>query len=108
MAEVTTGHDLLIIQGAEYETSFTTKFKNRKPWKLPNLNLIYSFIPGTVIEILVKPGQKVKQGETLLILEAMKMLNNVNMPFDGEVIKINVVPKDKVSKNQVMIEVRPK
>jgi pyruvate carboxylase len=108
MAVVTTSPDVLIIQGAEYETSLTTKYKNRKPWKSPNLNLIFAVIPGTVINVLVKPGQKVKQGETLLILEAMKMLNNVNMPFDGEVIKINVVPKDKVSKNQAMMEIRPR
>jgi biotin carboxyl carrier protein len=100
--------DHLIVQGVQYETTLSKKYKNRKPWKLPNLNLINSFIPGTVINVLVKPGQKVKQGETLMILEAMKMHNNVLMPFDGEVIKINVEPNDRVVKNQAMIEVRPK
>jgi biotin carboxyl carrier protein len=100
--------DHLIVQGVQYETTLSKKYKNRKPWKLPNLNLINSFIPGTVINVLVKPGQKVKQGETLMILEAMKMHNNVLMPFDGEIIKINVEPNDKVVKNQPMIEIRPK
>jgi biotin carboxyl carrier protein len=100
--------DHLIVQGVQYETTLSKKYKNRKPWKLPNLNIINSFIPGTVIDILVKPGQKVKQGETLMILEAMKMHNNVLMPFDGEVIKVNVEPNDKVFKNQAMIEIRPK
>jgi biotin carboxyl carrier protein len=100
--------DHLIVQGVQYETTLSKKYKNRKPWKLPNLNFINSFIPGTVIDILVKPGQKVKQGETLMILEAMKMHNNVLMPFDGEVIKVNVKPNDKVFKNQAMIEIRPK
>jgi biotin carboxyl carrier protein len=98
----------LIVQGVQYETTLSKKYKNRKPWKLPNLNMINSFIPGTVIDVLVKPGQKVKQGETLMILDAMKMYNNVLMPFDGEVIKINVEPNDRVVKNQAMIEIRPK
>ena len=61
-----------------------------------------------MIDVLVKPGQKVRQGETLMILDAMKMHNNVLMPFDGEVVKINVEPNDKVAKNQAMIEIRPK
>jgi biotin carboxyl carrier protein len=100
--------DHLIVQGVQYETTLSKKYKNRKPWKLPNLNNILSFIPGTVIDVLVKPGQKVKQGETLMILDAMKMHNNVLMPFDGEVIKINVEPNDRVVKNQAMIEIRPK
>jgi pyruvate carboxylase len=100
--------DHLIVQGVQYETTLSKKYKNRKPWKLPNLNIINSFIPGTVIDVLVKPGQKVKQGETLMILDAMKMHNNVLMPFDGEVIKINVEANDRVVKNQAMIEIRPK
>ena len=108
MADKTINSEHLIVQGVQYETTLTKKYRNRKPWKMPNLNLIYSFIPGTVIDVLVKQGEKVKQGETLMILDAMKMYNNVLMPFDGEVVKINVVPNDKVSKNQAMIEIRPK
>jgi biotin carboxyl carrier protein len=100
--------DQLIVNGAQYKTTLTNKYKNRKIWKMPNLNFIYSFIPGTVIEVKVKPGQRVKQGETLMILDAMKMYNNVLMPFDGEVVKVNVESKDKVTKHQAMIEIRPK
>ena len=101
-------YDHLIVQGAKYLTTLTNKFKKRKLWKQPNQNLIYSFIPGTIIDVLVAPGQKAKQGDTLLILEAMKMHNIVTMPFDGEIIRVNVEPKDKVTKKQVMVEVRPK
>ena len=98
--------DSLIVQGAKYVTSLTPKFKNRKVWKAPNPNMIYTFIPGTIIEVLVKQGQKVKMGETLVILEAMKMRNNIIMPFDGEVVKINVEPKETVSLKNPMMEVR--
>ena len=101
-------YDHLVVQGAQYKTTFTPKFKNRKNWKPHNPNLIFSFIPGTIIEVLVKPGQKVKLGETLIILEAMKMHNRVLMPFDGEIVKVNVQPRDTVSKKDPMVEVRPK
>lgn len=100
--------DYLIVQGAKYKTTLTAKYKNRKPWKEPDTNLIHSYIPGTIIEVLVKPGQKVKKGETLLVLEAMKMHNKVLMPFDGEIVQINVKRDDIIPKNHLMIEVKPK
>jgi len=100
--------DSLIVQGAKYITTLTPKFKSRKVWKAHNPNLIYTFIPGTIIEVLVKEGQKVKQGETLAVFDAMKMRNNVVMPFDGEIIKINIQPKDTVSLKNPMMEIRPR
>lgn len=99
--------DNLVIQGAMYKTTLTPKFKHRKFWKTPNPNLVYSFIPGTILDVLVKPGQKVKEGETLVKLEAMKMRNCIVMPFDGEINKVNVQPGDLVSKKEPIIEVRP-
>lgn len=98
----------LVVQGAKYKTTLTPKFKGRKVWKAPNLNLVFSFIPGTIVDIRVKPGQKVRKGEPLLVLEAMKMLNNIVMPFDGEVVKVNVQVNDCVSKKLAMVELRPR
>jgi len=98
----------LIIQGAVYKTTFTRKFEERINWEAPNINMLYSFIPGTIIDIFVKPKQKVKEGETLLLLEAMKMQNQVRMPFDGEIVKIHV-KKDEVIPNRYLImEIKPK
>lgn len=100
--------DFLIVQGAKYKTTLTRKYKSRKVWTIPNQNQICSFMPGTIIEVMVKPGQKVKQHDPVLILEAMKMHNRVLMPFDGEIVRINVNPDDKVPRNHVMIEVQPR
>ncbi|GAP67578.1 biotin-requiring enzyme [Bacteroidales bacterium 6E] len=100
-------YESLIVQGAKYETTLTNKFRNRKVWQPHNPNLIVSFIPGTIIDVMVKTGQKVKAGETILVLEAMKMHNNVLMPFDGEIVKINVKNDEIVPKNHVMIEIKP-
>ncbi len=98
----------LIIQGAIYKTNFTKKFESRVNYEAPNENLLYSFIPGTIIDIYVKPRQKVKEGETLLLLEAMKMQNQVRMPFDGEIVKVNVKKDEVISKRHLMIEIKPK
>jgi biotin carboxyl carrier protein len=62
-------------------------------------------IPGTIIDVFVKSGQSVKQGETLLILEAMKMQNQILMPFDGKLKKVYVSADEKIAKNRLMIEI---
>jgi len=96
----------LIIQGAIYQTQYTWKFENRVNYETPNENLIHSFIPGTVVDIFVKPRQKVKEGETLLLLNAMKMENQVRMPFDGQIVKIYVKKDETIPKRHLMIEVK--
>jgi biotin carboxyl carrier protein len=98
----------LIIQGAVYQTTFTRKFEERIKWEAPNVNMLYSFIPGTIIDIFVKPKQKVKEGETLLLLEAMKMQNQLRMPFDGEIVKIHVKKDETIPNNYLIMEIKPK
>jgi biotin carboxyl carrier protein len=98
----------LIIQGAVYKTTFTRKFEQRVNWEAPNVNLLYSFIPGTIIDIFVKPKQKLKEGDTILLLEAMKMQNQVRMPFDGEIVKINVKKDEVIPNRYLMVEIKPK
>jgi biotin carboxyl carrier protein len=96
----------LIIQGAVYKTTFTKKFENRVNYETPNENLIYSFIPGTIIDIFVKTRQKVKEGETILLLEAMKMENQIRMPFNGEIVKIHIKQGDVIPNRHLMLEIK--
>lgn len=98
----------LIIQGAVYKTTYTKKFENRVNYETPNENLIYSFIPGTIIDIFVKSKQKVKEGETILLLEAMKMENQIRMPFDGEIVKIHVKVGEVIPNHHLMLEIKRK
>ena len=98
----------LIIQGTVYKTTYTRKFEQRVNWEAPNDNMLYSFIPGTIIDIFVKPKQKLKEGETILLLEAMKMQNQVRMPFDGEIVKINVKKDEVIPNRHLMVEIKPK
>ena len=96
----------LIVQGAVYQTTLTKKFENRINYESPNENLIYSFIPGTIVDIFVKTGQKVKEGETLLLLEAMKMENQVRMPFDGKIVKVHIKKDEVIPKRHLMLEIK--
>lgn len=73
-------------------------------WVDPNPFEIQSFIPGTIIEISVKEGEVVEEGAPLLILEAMKMRNRIEMPFTARIKKLNVNVGDKIPKDMLMIE----
>jgi biotin carboxyl carrier protein len=92
---------------AEYKTKLTSKFRNRKKWTPPNKNHLLALIPGTILEISSRENQKKKKGETILVLEAMKMANRILMPFDGVVKTIHVSEGEIVPKNHVMVEVAP-
>ncbi|HPR32859.1 MAG TPA: acetyl-CoA carboxylase biotin carboxyl carrier protein subunit [Prolixibacteraceae bacterium] len=94
----------LSISSGKYRTELTQKFRNRKVWVTHDPKKIQSVIPGTVIDVLVKNGQKVKKGETLMILESMKMQNQILMPFDGKIKRVNVKSDEVIPKNHLMIE----
>lgn len=93
------------ILSMKYKTKLTKKFENRTQYEAPNPDHIMSYIPGTIVEIFVKEGQKVKEGESLLILEAMKMRNQIAMPRDGKVKSIKVVQGDRIPKRHLMVEI---
>ena len=64
-------------------------------------------IPGMIIEYKQNVGDKVKAGDTIVVLEAMKMFNNLGAPCDG-VIK-NIIRKagDSVAKGDVLCQIEP-
>lgn len=62
-------------------------------------------LPGVVTRILVKEGQGVKKGETVLVLEAMKMENNITAEADGTVTGICVSAGDSVMEGTTLITI---
>lgn len=61
-------------------------------------------MPGLIVSIQVQVGDSIKKGDSLLILEAMKMENVLKATGDGKVKSIKVNNKQNVEKNQVLIE----
>jgi biotin carboxyl carrier protein len=94
----------LNINSTLYKTRLSSKFLNRKSYRPTDPKIIQSFIPGTILDILVKKGQIVKTGDDLMILDAMKMQNKLKCVTDGIVKKILVNKGDRVSKGKVLIE----
>ncbi len=64
-------------------------------------------MPGLIVEVTVESGQTVQQGETLIILESMKMQNELKSPVDGVVGSIHVSADQAVNKNDLLVEIKP-
>ena len=63
---------------------------------------ITSPMPGTILSVNVKPGDSVKKGAVLMILEAMKMENEIMAPADGKVVSVNVQKGTAVENGTVL------
>ena len=61
-------------------------------------------MPGLVLKVLTNTGDTIQKGDTLLVLEAMKMENNIKAAADGIVKGIKVKAGDKVDKNQILVQ----
>ena len=60
-------------------------------------------LQGTVMKVLVKPGDAVKKGAPVCVIEALKMENDVPAPADGVVASINVKSGDSVKTDEVLL-----
>jgi biotin carboxyl carrier protein len=68
-------------------------------------NFIASSMPGLLVKLPVKAGEQVKSGDTLAIVEAMKMQNEIRSPIDGVVKKINFREGEQVDAFQAIVEI---
>ena len=99
------GMESLEIGSAIYTTRLTNKFKNRENWQKPDEKRIEAIIPGTIQRIMAREGDEVTAGTPLLILEAMKMRNEVLSPLKGMIKKIHVSEGEMVPKSHLLIEI---
>lgn len=95
--------EILQLENGEYRTTLTDKFSNRKPYVAAQ-HVVTAAIPGTIISVLVKKGQKVKRGDALCILDSMKMNNTIFADEDGVVCGIHIKEGDVVGKDALMME----
>jgi glutaconyl-CoA/methylmalonyl-CoA decarboxylase subunit gamma len=63
-------------------------------------------MPGKIIDVLVREGSTVLRGEPVVILEAMKMQNEIMSPVNGTVIKVSAKPNTNVMKDDLLVEIK--
>jgi biotin carboxyl carrier protein len=82
-------------------------YRGYKPSSLggDNTGGLFTQMPGKVVKIMSKVGDKVQKGQTLLILEAMKMENEIKAGIDGVVKAIHVKAGDALENGILMMEV---
>lgn len=64
-------------------------------------------MPGRIVSIHVEPGEVVSSGQRLIVLEAMKMENELRSLIDGTVTAVHVASGQSVEKNTILIDVQP-
>jgi len=68
--------------------------------------VVKSVMPGVVVQLLVKPGDTVEKGQPLLVLEAMKMQNEIAAPSDGTVTAVHVAEKQAVGTGAKLVTLK--
>ena len=64
-------------------------------------------MPGKIVEVKVKEGQAVAEGDVLVVLEAMKMQNDLKSPLAGKVTRVHVADGTNVEASTVLVEIEP-
>jgi biotin carboxyl carrier protein len=63
-------------------------------------------MPGKIIDVMVREGSTVLRGEPLLVLEAMKMQNEIQSPVNGQIVRVYAKPNSNVMKDDLLIEIK--
>jgi biotin carboxyl carrier protein len=90
------------------ETPFSLqrmKVLNKQKGKVEN-EIIKAPMPGKIIEVLAREGSQVLKGEPVVILEAMKMQNEILSTVNGFITKISARPNTNVMKDDVLVEIK--
>ncbi len=80
-----------------------TKGSKRPQAKAPGH--VTTSMPGTIVDVLVKEGDEVKEGDALLVTEAMKMETEVQAPISGKVVAVHIQKGDTVNPDETLIEI---
>jgi biotin carboxyl carrier protein len=94
----------LLIEDRVYETRYTTKFERRRPYTPPDPGKLLCLIPGVILKIRVTVGEKVARDQPLLVIEAMKMQNEILSPVAGKIKSVRAKLGQMVPKGELLIE----
>ena len=113
---------MLEVNGSEYEVKLQKEIKTTKTPKLVRsappptapkslapataLSHVVSPLPGVITKVLVKEGDTVKVGDNLLMLEAMKMENNILAEKAGQIVNVKVKEGESVMQGDKLMEIQ--
>ena len=95
------------IEGNHLSAEVLTGFQSSSKRSRQDTGSIHSPMPGMIVDIMVKIGDRVKEGQTLLIQEAMKMQMKLRAPSSGVVKFISTAPGSQVEKGVLLISLAP-
>ncbi len=101
----------VLINGVSYTFSIETPISYKRKKYLDKtrakskVELVCAPMPGKIMDVLVEAGADVKEGEALLILEAMKMQNEITSPVAGKVKRVVIRQNDIVNKEDILVEI---
>ena len=105
------GRTFVNIEGADFALKRTDVLLSKEDYFLseegPGENSLFAPMPGKVIKVNVKAGDKVKRGAVLLVVEAMKMENNIVALTDAVVENVNVVTGERVDTSLELVNLAP-
>jgi biotin carboxyl carrier protein len=102
---------VILINGVSYNISVETPFSYKRKKRLnqqkaeSKTEQIIAPMPGKIIEVLVEENTIVKEGDSIAILEAMKMQNEIVSHVTGKIKNIRVKAEETVNKDDVIVEI---
>ncbi len=102
----------VMINGNTYHFTIETELASKRREKLlksagKKIEKINAPLPGEIVAVLVSEGQEVHKGEPIMILEAMKMQNEIISPINGVIKSLQVKSEETVMKDQLLFEIDP-
>lgn len=91
------------IDGIHLSAEVVLGFQNQTKISDKNKGLVISPMPGLIVDILVKKGDYVQEGDTILIQEAMKMQMKIRSASAGKITKLHTAIGDQVNKGELLI-----
>ncbi len=92
------------VGGAVFELDKRTSLARRRPGEAGAEKLLRAPMPGQVRLVEVSAGEQVEEGQTLLVLEAMKMEIRIKAPYAGQVARVAVKVGETVAREQILLE----
>lgn len=112
--EVVLGSETATVDGQEYRVEASgmsvkavasKKAPPKKKKGAAGANSVLAMMPGAILKVLVAEGDEVQEGDVVIVLEAMKMENEIHAHKSGVVKKVHVEPGENVENDQPLVEI---